>query len=136
MEAAVQAACVEGEAGKDGAWKNGDQDGLGPGSRGGRMQMLAGGGFRGRINHTHYWLDISKGSRQEVMGEKAGEPGEGSVVVLSTKQKSLRRTEKVSSDTGVCLLEFCSALLVPCFLLLKENRCRIKHSPGLSYTRR
>lgn len=87
MEAAVQAACVEGEAGKDGAWKNGDQDGLGPGSRGGRMQMLPGGGFRGRINHTRYWLDISKGSRQEVMKEKAGEPGEGSVIVLSTKER-------------------------------------------------
>lgn len=42
--------CVKGETGKEGAWKNGDQDGLEPGSRGGRTHMLAGGGFRGRFN--------------------------------------------------------------------------------------
>lgn len=45
-------ACVEGEAGKVGNWKNGDQVGLEPRSRGGRTQILTEGRFRGRSEHT------------------------------------------------------------------------------------
>ena len=66
---------------------------------------------------------------------KADEPGEGSVQAQNTEQKSSRRPERVLPGTEVCPLGLCYPLLVPCFLLLKENRCRIKHSPGSSCTR-
>lgn len=62
---------------------------------------------------------------------KADEPREVSVLAKNTKQENSRRPESVSPDPGVCSLRFCPPLLVPWFLLLKANRCRIKHSPGL-----
>lgn len=110
-------ACVEGEAGKGGAWENGDQDGPEPGGREGRMQMPAGSGLREKIKHTP-WVRRQEGLQTGGYERKADEPGEGSVLAQSTKQKSSRRAERVSPGTGICPLQLCSALLVPysCFL--------------------
>lgn len=124
--------CVKGETGKDGAWKNGDQDGLEPGSSGGRTHMLAGGGFRGRSDTM---VGHQEGLQTGGYERKADEPGEGSVQPQNTEQKSSRRPERLLPGTEVCPLGLCYPLLVPCFLLLKENRGRVKHSPGLSGTR-
>ena len=86
-------ACVEGGAGKFGAWKNEDQDGLEPGSRGGRTQMLTGGGFRGRIKHT-LWVKHQERLQTGGYERKADEPMEGSA--QSAKHKNSRRSENGS----------------------------------------
>lgn len=115
---------VEGEAGKDGAWENGDYERLEPGSKRGRMQMLNGGGFRGRIKHT-LQAGHQEGLQTRGCKRKADEPGKGSVLAQSSKHEDSRRPEKAIPDTGVCPL----GCVLPClslFLLLEENKCRLE----------
>lgn len=108
-----------GRTGQYRAWENEDQDGLEPGRRGGRTQMLIGGGFRGRTTHT-LWVKRHKRLQTGDYDRKTEEPVEGSVLAPSAKHKNSRRPEKVSPGTGVCPLGSAQPCWGPIFCFVRR----------------